>query len=114
MADRTESREHPRIEDRWPITIITNQGTIKGETRNISVDGISFICEKPIRLNKIYHMSISPPNHQIIELTGKVIWSDFFYGVDDEDTVVTLGVYFIKISNEDRHFIDDVVSAHLE
>lgn len=113
MADRTESREHPRIEARWPITIITDQSTIEGETRNISVDGISFFCEKPIRLNKIYRMSISPPNHQIIELTGKVIWSDL-YGVDDEDTAVALGVCFIKISNDDRHFIDEVVSAHLE
>ena len=112
MADTIENREYPRIEARWPITVSTDEGTIKGATRNISVDGICIHCEKPIRLNEIYPMSILPPNHQIIELTGKVIWSDF-YGIDDKDTAVALGVSFVEISDEHRHFFNDVVSVHL-
>ena len=113
MSNRVERRKHDRIRVRWPITVLTGHGTIEGETRNITVDSIFICCEEPLRLNEIFPMSISPPNHQMIEVTGKVIWSDL-YAVDDRNTAFGTGICFVKISDGDRHFFKDVVSVHPE
>lgn len=84
---------------------------IEGETRNVTSDGILICCEEPLRLNEICPMSISPPDHQLIEVTGKVIWSDF-YAVDEQSTAFGTGICFVKISEVDRHFFRDMVSDH--
>ena len=113
MAGKSGKRKHDRIRVRWPITVLTDHGTIEGETRNITVDGIFICCEEPLQLNEIFSISISPPNQQTIEVTGKVIWSDF-YAVDEENTAFGTGICFVKISNRDRHFFKDMVSVHPE
>ena len=91
--------------------VLTGHGAIEGETRNLTVDGLFICCEEPIQLNEICPMSIDPPDHQTIEVAGKVIWSDF-YAVDDRDTAFGTGICFVEISDGDRHFLEDVVSAH--
>jgi len=113
LATEVERREHDRIRVRWPITVFTDRSTIEGETRNVTVDGIFICCEEPLRLNEIFPMSISPPNHQTVEVTGKVIWSDL-YAVDEKNTAFGTGICFVKISDGDRHFFEDVVSVHPE
>lgn len=111
MAAKTERRKQPRIEVRWPVAVFADYGTIEGETRNISVDGIAIFCDEPLRLNELYRISISPPNHPAVGVTGKVIWSDL-YGIEDDETTVGMGVCFVEISEEDRSFLSEVVSAH--
>jgi Tfp pilus assembly protein PilZ len=108
-----EKRKHPRIEVRWPITVLTSDAIIKGETRNISVEGIFICSEKPLPVNEALFMSISPPNHQAIDVAGKVVWSNL-YGIDDQSTVFAMGICFAKISDIDRHFLADLVSSQLD
>ena len=76
MSDRIERRRCPRVKVRWPVAVLTGYGKIKGETRNITFDGV-FVCrEEPLRVNVIFRLRITPPSHRTIEVSGKAIWSD--------------------------------------
>jgi hypothetical protein len=110
LANNIEKRKHTRIEVRWPITVRTDDSTIEGETRNITVVGMLINCKEPLRPNEVYRISISPPDHQDIELTCKVIWSNL-YSTDGKNTFGT-GFCFVKVSDEDSHFLSDFVSFH--
>jgi Tfp pilus assembly protein PilZ len=105
-----ERRKHTRGDIRWPIAVLADHGTIKGETRNISVDGISIRCDEPLMINEVFRIAILPPDRQAIGVSGKVVWSDL-YAIDPNDTAVGLGVCFVKISDEDRKVFKDAVSA---
>ncbi len=113
LATKTERREEPRIEVRWPVSVFAEHGTIEGETRNISVSGLAIFCDEPLRINESYRISISPPDHSAVGVSGKVIWSDL-YGIEDDDTTVGMGVCFVEISEEDRNYLEEVVSTHLK
>src|SRR3990172_11136039 len=63
--------KNSRSEVRWPVRILSDQGTIEGETRDISFDGIYICVDEPLRLNEKFRMAISPPNRQAIGVTGK-------------------------------------------
>jgi hypothetical protein len=52
-------------------------------------------------------MSILPPDHPLIEITGMIVWSDF-YGLDDENKPCGMGVCFVEIADEDRHFLEQL------
>ena len=108
-----ERREHARIEVKWPITLFTNNDTIEGELQNITVKGVYIFCEKPLPLNTVFRMSILPPSHQSIGVSGKVVWSDL-YGIDDDKDVYGMGICLLEISDEDRDFINDLVSTYLK
>lgn len=113
MATKMEKRTSDRIRVRWPVTVLTGHSATQGETRNITVNGVFICCEEPLQLNEVFSLSISPPNHNPVEVTGKVIWSDL-YAVDEQNTAFGTGICFVKISDRDRHFFEDVVSAHPE
>jgi hypothetical protein len=95
-----EKRKQARVEVRWPIKIFTDDGPVEGETLNISFDGISITCEE-LAINKIFTISIEPLNQSVLELRGKIIWSDS-YGIEGGNTYA-VGVSFVEISDEDRH-----------
>jgi hypothetical protein len=94
-----EKRKQARVEVRWPIKIFTDDGPVEGETLNISFDGISITCEDAI--NKIFSISIEPLNQSVLELRGKIVWSES-YDIEGGSTYA-VGVCFVEISDEDRH-----------
>ncbi len=112
MTSKIERRENPRTEVSWPVSVRTEKGLVEGETKDLGVDGMSICFDDPLPVNEMFSMSIMPPNHQTIQVTGKVIWSDL-YGIDEKNTSVGLGVCFVEISEEDRHFFNKLISAHL-
>lgn len=109
MADNMERRKHTRIGVRWPISILTGESTIEGETRNITVSGMFIRCKESLRLNEVYRISVRPPDNPAMELACKVMWSNL---IDGEGTAYGMGLYFVKVSDEDLHFLSDIVSAH--
>ena len=113
MATETERRKEPRIEVTWPVAVFAEHGTIEGETRNISISGLAIFCDEPLRLNESYRISISPPDHSAVGLSGKVIRSDL-YGIEGDDTTVGMGVCFVEISEQDHNYLEEVVTAHLK
>jgi hypothetical protein len=111
LANAIERRRYNRLEVNWPIIMAFDQDELEGETINITVDGVLIRCEEPLQLNEIFRISIKPPNRQVIEVTGKVIWSDH-YAIGEQNTAFGMGICFVKISEVDRHFLKDLVSAH--
>ena len=110
MAEGIERRKNQRTEVTWPVNVFTDQGTIEAETKNISVDGVFISCDEPLSLNENYRFGIIPPNHQIIDVTGRVVWSDL-YGIDENNRAFGMGVCFVEIPNNDHNFLANVASA---
>lgn len=112
MATEEERRNQPRIEINWPITIYTDKGDIEGESKNITSEGLYISCEKPLPLNNLYSISIKPPHHQAIGVTGKIVWSDL-YGIDDGEDIFGVGICLVEISEDDRDYLKGLISAYL-
>jgi len=112
LANTIERREHTRIKVRWPITVVADDSTIEGETRDITAVGMFINCKKPLELNETYRISVIPPNQQSIELTCKVLWSNL-YSTDGENTY-GMGFCFVRVSDEDSHLLSDILSVHYE
>ncbi|MEW6666083.1 MAG: PilZ domain-containing protein [Thermodesulfobacteriota bacterium] len=108
MANPADRRAKPRNEVRWRVTIETVQGTIEGETRNVSPEGLLVCCDEPLRLQESYRMAILPPGRPAIGVTGKVVWSDV-YGMD-KDSVFGMGVCLMEVSERDRQLLEEAVS----
>jgi hypothetical protein len=111
MVGNAERREFPRIRVKWPVTVVTDYAEIEAETRNITVNGIFILSKHLLRLNEIFSLHISPPNHQPIEVTGTVIRSDH-QALDKRNISYGMGICFVKVSDKDRHFLEDMISAH--
>ena len=105
-----ENRNHPRIKVTWPVTIITDDRKIGGETRNISESGILISTSEPLRLNEIYQIALHPPGHEWVELGCTVIWSDL-YGIDPDDKVYGIGFCFVRVSEADFHKLKEVLPS---
>ncbi len=95
-----EKRQHPRFDVNWPASIETAYAMIAAEVKNISLGGAFIACSKPLRLKKIFNMTIMCPGGESLPFTAQVVWSNANM---PEDKVVNrgMGVRFINLS--DRH-----------
>jgi hypothetical protein len=110
LVDPSEKRKAPRINVNWPITIITSQGTIEGESRNITPSGIFIHCKKKLPEDEVYQMIIKLPNGKQIIVRGQMMWSNL-NGRDDTGSLVDMGFSFIKMSDEDQKVLRTVISV---
>ena len=102
-----ERRLHPRILVNWPATLHYVQGSIEGESKNISVDGVfMFLSEKP-KFGVNFPILLKPSEERSISVVGKKVWSGTFN--IDSRPVFGMGIRFIFISPEDRQFISTLV-----
>jgi hypothetical protein len=111
LADGIEKRRHPRIPVRWPVTIITEKGTIEGESRNITVAGLFIHCQEEIHENEVHQLIIKIPKQESILVKGRVVWSNFD-SMEETNSYRGMGFSFIKISDDDRVVLADVISRH--
>ena len=107
---RKEKRWNSRRFVRWPIKVEGEYGTVGGETRNVSFDGIYIRCDEPLRVDQDFRIAILPPDRQAIGLTGKVVWADL-YGLDKDENAFGMGVCLVEIADRDRRVIEDAVSV---
>jgi hypothetical protein len=110
---RKEKRRNSRQFVRWPIEVEAEHGTVGGETRNVSFDGIYIRCDEPLRVNQNFRMSILPPDRQAIGLTGKVVWADL-YGLDKDENAFGMGVCLVEIADRDRRLFEEAVSTRTD
>lgn len=123
MSAPADKREHYRIDVKWPATIIMDSGTVECETANISSQGVSISyneplllgvstsCDETFLLNEICTLRIRPNDHDAIEVSGRVVWADM-HAIDDENKTVGIGIRIVEISDKDRGYIKDIVSAN--
>lgn len=103
MEEGIDRRNQPRVEVSWPIKILSDGGEIEGEVTNISSEGLFVCCDDPLPLNVTLPMSILPPDHEVVEVKGKIVRSDF-YGLDEEGAPIGIGISLVEVSEEDRLF----------
>ena len=83
------------------------QGSIEGETKDISVDGVFiFLSEKP-KVGVNFPILLKPSDGRSISLVGKKVWSSTF-SIDNRP-VFGMGVRFIHLSPEDQQYIASLV-----
>ena len=109
MVEPNERRRAPRINVNWPITIITSQGMIEGESRNITPSGVFIHCKRKLPEDEAYQMIIKLPNGKQIVVRGQMMWSNL-NGREDTGALVDMGFSFIKMSEQDQKVLRAVIS----
>lgn len=114
MEIEKEKRKSPRVEINWPATVFYDDEKIEGETKNISAEGVSLQCEKPLPVNKVLSILINPPDHQAIGLKGEVAWADM-YGIEGagKGVVYGLGACLVELSEDDKSILREMLSKYL-
>lgn len=102
-----ERRLHPRILVKWPAVVETPEGSVEGETKDISVDGVFIFCADEPEIGESFTILLKPSEQRTIPIVGAKIWSGGF--TIDNKTVFGMGVQFINISTEDRNYIAALV-----
>ena len=109
MNTGMENRAKPRIEIRWPVTMLTTQDKIEGEIRNVSTSGAFISCKETPPLEGSFFIIIKPPNRQTMSVAGKVIWS-MILQPSEGDSSHGVGVQFTDMTSGDRQFLSQTVA----
>ena len=70
-----ERRLQPRVEVKWPVTMLTSEGAIQGETRDISMQGAYIYCDQPFPLHERFVLSVKAPAASM-QVMAQVVWSN--------------------------------------
>ena len=109
MVDPSERRKATRINVNWPVTLITSEGTIEGESRNITPSGVFIHCKKKLPEDEVYQLILKLPNGKQIIVKGRMMWSNL-NGREDTGALVDMGFSFIKMSDQDQKVLRTVIS----
>jgi hypothetical protein len=104
-----EKRKSPRIEVRWPVTIMTDTGAVEGEARNISVEGAFILfthSTESLTPLKNYRLLIKPDGEQI-EVMGSLVWSS-------RDVHLGKGFCFVGFSERDKRRLRKAIKKYAE
>ncbi|MBN2124168.1 MAG: PilZ domain-containing protein [Deltaproteobacteria bacterium] len=113
MARDQDRRRKPRVGVQWPVSILADHGTVLGETKNITIEGLFIRCDEPLRIDETYRMAIAPPDEPAIGFTGRIVWSDF-YGIGDDSSAYGIGICLVEISDEDFALFRNLIAQHAE
>ena len=105
-----EKRQFPRVEVTWFATMLTAQGPIEGEVRNISLGGAFVHCQEQPESNETFRMIIKiPHSRQFLRASARVARSNI-YNPEGNDEPIGIAVRFVEISDDDRQYIREVVA----
>lgn len=110
-----ERRQYPRAIAHWPVTLETAQGVVTGIAMDISAGGAFICCREPLGVTErslVAFHNVPLLDHSL-SVEVEVIRSNI-YCMDDELLSHGIGVQFSEITDEDRRFIINLVSEHLE
>jgi hypothetical protein len=110
LSGFVEKRKLPRIEVRWPVTMITEKGSVEGEARNITIEGVFIHCAEKLSLNETYRLVIRPAGEQI-EVMGKLLWSNL-ESAADRDSLPGMGFCFVKVGDGDRELLREAIQKY--
>ncbi len=111
MVRAVESLGEPRVEIKWPVTMLTPQSQIEGEMENISPTG-GFISSREVPpLGANFFIIIRPPDRQTMSVVGKVICSKTFKSREGDSTH-RVDVQFTNITVGDYQYLSNLVAKH--
>lgn len=103
----------------WPAKILIKDKTIDGTTRNISTHGAFLYYyqphrnDLPLQLHQVVDLIIEPPGEVPLFMSAEVIWSNIL-GSDEKNTLLGVGLHFIQVSDKNRQFLHDFVTAYTD
>jgi Tfp pilus assembly protein PilZ len=108
MATPLGRRRYSRARVRWPVTLLTSQNKTEGKTENVCPSGVFITCREVSISEGSLRLVIKVPGHQPINVAGKVVWSKLL-GSSEGVPSLGMGVQFTKISENDSHFLREVI-----
>ena len=109
VSTEKKAREYSRAKVSWPLSILTVQGPLEGEVRDISLTGALIHCHELPDPDSPIPMAIEiPEQHHSIFATGEMIRLDI-EGEEREHPSFLLGIRFAEISEEDLSFLSQKV-----
>ena len=108
MNTETENRHHQRIPLNWPVIFMTPQGSIFGETSNISVSGAHILCPQTIENDDEFKIFLTPHEYHHMPVTCEKAWESDFY--TNAFSYIAMGVRFTEISSNDREIISLLIA----
>jgi hypothetical protein len=106
----TEKRKHPRVEVKWPVTMMTTDGDWNGVVENISSGGAYIRTKKLLSNSDPIVMGIMGLKRELLWIGAEVVRTDFTTTSKPEKSTVGIGVRFTTVSEEDYQFIKNEVS----
>jgi hypothetical protein len=105
ISPAKNAREYARAKVSLPCSMLTVQGPLEGEVRDISLTGALIHCHELPNPDSPIPMAIEiPEQHHSIFATGEMIRLDIEDG-EREDPSSLLGIRFAEISEEDLSFL---------
>jgi c-di-GMP-binding flagellar brake protein YcgR len=113
--DRKEKkrRMEQRAEIKWSVDIHTDQGTISGQTVNISASGALICIPEQFSMNEIVNLSIKPPIRATLDITAEVVRTQV-QCCEDDVAFEGAALRFIIISEKDKQFLSFTVFDYVQ
>lgn len=89
-----DKRLYPRSRVRWPVTMVTAEGTVKGETEDVSKLGAFIRCQEPLNPSERLLLSVTLPVGSPLQVSAQVVWSNMADPID-ENMPRGMGVRFM-------------------
>jgi len=104
---------YPAIKVRYPVTLLTSEGHVHGETRLINNRGALIRCHQPPRLHEAATISIDISENETLMVEAEVVRLEF-YEVDNNDQVSPMGmvVRFKNLSTIGRKRLRNLIAKH--
>lgn len=102
-----------RTEVKWQVYFFTQHGEIKGETVNISPEGVMVSCKELPPLEDNFRVVLKPPDHYPLDATGKVVWTTICNPVSGADSI-GVDIQFVSISDKDRLYLQNMIVDQLD
>jgi hypothetical protein len=109
----SEKRKHPRVEVKWPVTMMTADGDANGIVENISSGGAYIRTRKLLSDHDIIVVGILGLKRELLWIGAEVVRADIATTSKPEEAAVGLGVRFTTVSGEDYQFLKNAVSERL-
>ncbi len=107
MVGETNERKYPRANIRWPVTLKTAAAdNITAQSGNLSAGGAYIHCDRTSNPGEVFDLTIEPPYRPSLQITAEVIWTR-------SASPEGMGVRFLEISENDCHFLNNIVLDHL-
>jgi hypothetical protein len=106
---------YPAIQARYPVTLLTAEGHVHGETRLINNRGALIRCHQPPRLHEAATISIDISANETLLIEAEVVRLEF-YEPDNNDVVAPRGmvVRFTNSSTIGRKRLRNLIAKHYQ
>ena len=103
-VEAAERRKYPRVKTRWPVTVITRDGLVQGETKNIGIGGGLISCDHPLSLHEKICIILQVPNHEPVAVNTIVVRSNVTRQYKQK-TLPDVALYYVDLTEQQQQVL---------